>query len=131
MVNRLKGIIGQSARNILSLVKSLKKEFLSTSKPLDLITPQSDPELIQTVVKELQHQNASIILGKLQDLEKAIYHLASRQNELTKQQEVFEQRLIAIHTNLEEMLNGMEIVEENAEDFDGHWESRKGATTLN
>jgi hypothetical protein len=132
MVNRLKGIVGQVVRNALSFVENVKKEFHAASQPSGLFTAQSNPELIQDVTDELKRQNASMILGKLQDIEKAIYHLASRQKELTERQELVEQHVVATHTTVEEMLHGMEVVMEESDDSDlDAWGTKKGATTLN
>lgn len=132
MVNRLKGIVGQFVRGAVTFVQNVKKELHAASQSSGLITAQSNPELIQAVTDELKRQNASMILGKLQDIEKAIYHLTSRQKELTERQELVEQHVVATHTTVEEMLHGMEVVMEESDDSDlDVWNTKKGASTLN
>jgi len=132
MANHFKGIVGQFIRSAVTFIQHVRKELRTVHHPSTLITGQSNPELIQAVTEELKRQNAFMILGKLQDLEKAVYHLASRQKEFAERQEMLEQHVVAIHTTVEEMLHGMEIVIEQAEESDMEaWDSKKGTPTLN
>lgn len=93
-----------------------------------IVSAQSHPELIQGVMDELKQHDTGLMLARLQELEKAIYHLASRQKESLDRQEALEQLVVAMHTTLEELLHGMEMGGEEEEYL---WDTKKGASPLN
>lgn len=94
------------------LVNYAETEILGR-KP-GLYSEVDNPELIQAVTKELQKQDAKFILDKLTDLEKAIYHVAGKQQDMIMHQKDLEKVIVGTATTLEMMTNGIE----NAIDHD-------------
>lgn len=123
MIKSLKGIVGSISNKIQTVVHNARKGFGSSNL---IVSAQSNPELIQSVMNELKQHDNNLMLTRLQELEKAIYHLAARQKEIIERQEALEQLVVAMHTTLEEMFNGM-----GSEDEDFLWEAKKGASPLN
>jgi hypothetical protein len=70
-------------------------------------------------MRELRRQDAKLILAKLEDLEKAIYHIAGKQQDMLEGQKELEKVVVATATTLEEMVNGFDVTvsaEENLDD---------------
>lgn len=74
-----------------------------------LLNEVDDPKLIKAVVQELRRTDAKLILAKLEDLEKAIYHIAGKQQDMMEAQKELEKMTVATATTIEEMVNGIEI----------------------
>jgi hypothetical protein len=79
-----------------------------------LYTEVEHPKLIKAVVKELKNHDAKLILAKLEDLEKAIYHIAVKQQDMLLQQQQIEKVVVGTSTAVEEMMNGFEMVAEES-----------------
>jgi len=118
---KFKGIMGRVSKGFQTFVGK-------TFSTQHLFTAQNSPNLINAVMQDLKRTDAGLILVSLQKLEKAIYHLAARHKEVLEKQDVLEQQIVSMHSTLEEMLHGMEGVEE--EEALG-WENKKGASSLN
>jgi hypothetical protein len=134
MVN-LKGIAGSIFNNLVALAKG----YGVGRKPA-LFTTENNPELIKAVTAQMQGQDAHMILSKLQDLEKAVYHVAAKQQETLEHQKQLEEVVVATATTVDEMLNGMEAAmdgvegeeeESDEEILDDAWDGKKGASPLN
>lgn len=69
---------------------------------------ETDEKLIKAVANELNTNVAPMILSKLQDLEKAIYHLSARVKSIADAQERLEQLSIGMSTTMEEVLHDLE-----------------------
>jgi len=134
MASLLKGFINVVSRNLKTFVKNVRTE-LERGEAASLITVENNPELIKAVMNELQTMDAGLLLGKLQDIEKAVYHLAGRQQQSIEKEVELEQAVVAMHTTFEEILHGMETMsdlEESEEELlDNAWEGKKGAVPLN
>jgi hypothetical protein len=90
-----------------------------TRKSNTLLNEADDPKLIKSVMRELRRQDAKLILAKLEDLEKAIYHIAGKQQDMLEGQKELEKVVVATATTLEEMVNGFDVTvsaEENLDD---------------
>jgi predicted glycosyltransferase len=74
-----------------------------------VLNSKDDPKLIKAVVRELRTQDAKLILSKLQDLEKAIYHIAGKQQDMLEFQKQLEKVVVSTATSLEEMINGFDV----------------------
>lgn len=134
MASLLKGFISVVSRNLKTFVKNVRTE-LERGEAASLITVENNPELIKAVMNELQTMDAGLLLGKLQDIEKAVYHLAGRQQQSIEKEVELEQAVVAMHTTFEEILHGMETMsdlEESEEELlENAWEGKKGAVPLN
>lgn len=135
MVN-LRKLVGSFFIVLLEKVKTL----LTFKDNSLLITRANNPELINLVTKELENKKTDMILAKLQDLEKVVYHLAAKQQEMLVNQKCLEEVAVVTATGVEELLHGLEeAVEQNREqDSDSEdspsfetWETKKGASHLN
>lgn len=105
------------------------------AKPL-LLTSESNPELIQAVVTEMQNTDAHLLLEKMQDMEKALYHVAARQVQSMEHQKVLEEIIVSMATTLDEMLHGMSQTmdqqeESEEEALENAWDAKKSADHLN
>lgn len=144
MVN-LKGIVGSITNGLAKfLFKGMEggmafdpkdEEMQAESKPL-LITPESNPELIQAVVAELQATDAHMLLEQMQNLEKAVYHMAARQVQGLEHQKILEETMVSMATTLDEMLHGMSQAMDQQEESDEEaledaWDSKKSQDHLN
>lgn len=132
----IKSITSKIVQVSVEVLASLTKTSLTkrVQKESCLWTSESNPQLIEAVSMQLKDQNAQMILGKLQDLEKAVYHLASRQKEVIEKQEVAEQIAVSTNTSVEEILHGLEasIDDTGAELMDDQDAmAGKGSSTLN
>ncbi|HRD17157.1 MAG TPA: hypothetical protein PK181_10045 [Methanothrix soehngenii] len=85
-------------------VKAPKGKFIET-----------DEKLIKAVANELNTTSAPMILSKLQDIEKAVYHLASRVKAIGDSQERLEQLSVGLTTTMEEVLHDLEGSDEGTE----------------
>lgn len=109
-------------------VKKMVRSFLEKTvnyiqvtllgKKTVLYTTQNNPELIEAVTKEIQGQNAHMILSRIEEtnkhlvnLEKAIYHLSSRQHDLAKEQKELEKLMVSTLTHVEEIVNSIDNAE--------------------
>lgn len=93
-------------------------------------------EEVKNLVKNF---DLEVIAKKIQNIEKAIYHLSGRQKESIEHQEKVEELLVHIATTLDEMLNGMDVFvngtsedhyhesdeELDDQELDDAWESSK------
>lgn len=131
------------SRVLNGLAKKIKP-FLPESNPpvaTGFYTSERNPEVIQAVTDELRRHDHSLLLARLQDLEKAIYHIAGKQTVLLEQQKSLEELGIQTATNIEEMLNGfdtamndeLDSVKEDSEEetLNEVWETKKPASPLN
>lgn len=101
-------------------VKKVKKNSV-------LITPDNSPDVIEAVKNELQKQEAKLILTKLLDLEKAIYHIAAKQQQLSEKFKELEASVVVLSTHLEEIMNGMDTSFDETSDDETliDWENKK------
>jgi len=112
---------GLVVRAVEALVDLAETKVLGR-KPGMLYTETDNPELIQVVAKELHSHDAHLVLNKLADLEKAVYHIAGKQQDMILQQKELEKVVVSTATTLEEMVNGIdsamsEDVDSSEEDF--------------
>lgn len=77
-------------------------------KPGMLYTETDNPELIQAVIRELREYDTHLVLSKLGDLEKAVYHIARKQQDLIEGQKDLEKIAVSTATSLEEVVNGID-----------------------
>lgn len=110
------------------LVDYAQTEILG--KKSGLYTEIDNPELIQAVTKELQEHDTGLVLARLTDLEKAVYHVAGKQQDIMLQQKELEKVVISTATTLEEMVNGldgdMEVPGTSEDEFLGDaWGTKK------
>ncbi len=87
-------------------------------KKAGLYTAKDNPELIEAVTKEIQGKDSHLILSRLEEmndhilnLEKALYHLAGRQQDMLLQQKDMEKVLVATATSVEEIVHGIDNTE--------------------
>lgn len=98
-----------------------------------ILNEVDDPKLVKTVVEELRKQDIKMILARLENLEKAIYHIAGKQQDMLEMQKELESTVVGVATTLEEMVNGIDVTvspEENAADAEDDflidaWDGKK------
>lgn len=104
----MKSIVqGLVVRAVEALVDLAETKVLGR-KPGMLYTETDNPELIQAVARELHGHDARLVLAKLEDLEKAVYHIAGKQQDMILQQKELEKVVVSTATTLEEMVNGID-----------------------
>lgn len=125
LVNRL------MVRVVEKLVDYAQTKILQ--KKSGLYTEVDNPLLIQAVVTELRGQEAKMLLAKCEDLEKAIYHIAGKQQDMLLQQKELEKVAISTATLVEEMVNDVEssMTEDLSDDefLSDAWGSKKKTAT--
>lgn len=109
MANLLKVFINAVASDLKPLVEELREKLQGNSTSR-VISPENNPELIKAVQEEMRSTESALILSKLQDLEKAIFHLAARQQQSNERQAELTESIVVLQTALEELINGMEVV---------------------
>ena len=128
-----KGVLSSVLLGVLEVVRKAV-----APKETSLITSENSPEVIEAVAEEMKAMKADLVLARLQDLEKAVYHIAGKQQELLEQQKNAEEIIVATATSVDEILNGLE--EAVNEEFEGSedddiessiWEGKKASSTLN
>lgn len=128
-----KGVLSSVLLGVLEVVRKAV-----APKETSLITSQNSPEVIEAVAEEMKAMKADLVLARLQDLEKAVYHIAGKQQELMEQQKNMEEIAVATATSVDEILNGLE--EAVNEEFEGSedddiessiWEGKKASNPLN
>lgn len=128
-----KGVLGSVLLGVLEVIRK------AVSPAATLITSENSPEVIEAVAEEMKSIKADLVLARLQDLEKAVYHIAGKQQELMEQQKSMEEIAVSTATSVDEILNGLEEAVneefEGAEDDDdlesSIWEGKKASTPLN
>jgi CRISPR/Cas system-associated exonuclease Cas4 (RecB family) len=129
-----KGVLGSVLLGVLEVIRKAVSPVNTT-----LITSENSPEVIEAVAEEMKSIKADLVLARLQDLEKAVYHIAGKQQELMEQQKSMEEIAVSTATSVDEILNGLEEAVneefEGAEDDDdlesSLWEGKKASTPLN
>lgn len=128
-----KGVLSSVLLGVLEVVRKAV-----APKETSLITSENSPEVIEAVAEEMKAMKADLVLARLQDLEKAVYHIAGKQQELMEQQKNMEEIAVATATSVDEILNGLE--EAVNEEFEGSedddiessiWEGKKASNPLN
>ena len=128
-----KGVLSSVLLGVLEVVRKAV-----APKETSLITSENSPEVIEAVAEEMKAMKADLVLARLQDLEKAVYHIAGKQQELLEQQKNAEEIIVATATSVDEILNGLE--EAVNEEFEGSedddiessiWEGKKASNPLN
>jgi hypothetical protein len=104
----------------------MKKTSAKKAKPTTIVT---DKKLIKAVADELNSSSAPLILSKLQDLEKAIYHLAGRVKDIGDTVSRLEQISVGMSTTMEEVLHDLEAAE--SADYNNDYEPPGGNSPLN
>ncbi|TXH11375.1 MAG: hypothetical protein E6R04_01995 [Spirochaetes bacterium] len=69
---------------------------------------ETDEKLIKAVATELNTSATPMILSKLQDIEKALYHLAAKVKDIGDSQARLEQISVGMSTTMEEVLHDLE-----------------------
>jgi hypothetical protein len=77
---------------------------------------ETDKKLIEAVANELNTNSAPVILSKLQDLEKAIYHLAGKIKNISESQRRLEQISVGMSTTMEQVLHDLDIEDDVADE---------------
>lgn len=110
------------------------------NKKSGLYTSKDNPELIEAVTKEIQGKDSHLILGRLEELnehvlnlEKALYHLSGRQQDVLLHQKDMEKVLVATATSVEEIVHGIDNAEVSSgtdEEFlVDAWETKKPSSS--
>lgn len=76
---------------------------------------ETDEKLIKAVANELNTNSAPMILSKLQDIEKVLYHLAARVKTIGDSQERLEQLSVGMSTTMEEVLHDLEAADQESD----------------
>lgn len=105
-------------------------------KKSGLYTSKDNPELIKVVAQELRNHEATLVLGKLQDLEKAVYHIAGKQQDVILAQKQLEEAVVKTSTCVEEIAHGIDAAINNEVGNDEEyladaWDSKKSASPSN
>jgi hypothetical protein len=124
---------------ILSYKQMVALEKGSVAPKSLILSSETNPDLIAAVTDEMHRTDAHLVLNKLIELEKAIYHIANKMQDITVNQKVLEELTISTATTVEEILNGMNdaINEEYTADgsdeelVEATWETKKAPTPLN
>jgi hypothetical protein len=105
------------------------------NKKIGLYTSKDNPELIQSVTQELRNREMSLVLGKLQDLEKAVYHVAGKQQDVVLGQKHLEEMVVKTATCVEEMAHGIDVAINNETSEEEYltdaWDTKKNTSPSN
>lgn len=110
----VRGLVVQAVERLVDLAETK----VLGRKPGMLYTETDNPELIQAVTRELHAHDAHLVLSKLEDLEKAVYHIAGKQQDLIEGQKELEKVVVSTATSLEEVVNGIDsaMTEDSSDD---------------
>ncbi len=79
---------------------------------------ETDEKLIKAVANELNTSATPMILSKLQDIEKALYHLAAKVKDIGDSQARLEQISVGMSTTMEEVLHDLEGDDSGPTDYE-------------
>lgn len=85
--------------------KEVIEEVKGTKKNRVLVI---DPEETDRIIKQMEQNDLQVLSERVQDLEKAVYHMAGKQSKSLESSEVLEEIIIAVSTAVEELLNRTE-----------------------
>lgn len=136
--NVLMTVLGGLAEVAQKALQAIKEDN-DGSAPV-LITSENHPEVIKAVTDELRASQADLVLARLQDLEKAVYHIAVKQQEVIENLKGIEEMVVSTASSVEEIVNGINEAtdefeadgSEGDDDLTGSlWETKKASSPLN